>query len=340
MADWAGEKIANLRELWATDLSTAEIGKRMGISKSAVVGKAHRLNLPARPSPIAGFVPGRRRGRASRRRRSARSGRRWRRWPRCPLRWPCRRPCTNLLHHRPRPTCRWIPPCAGAAEWRIAAGQSANQAAAAFVTVMRHPSRDARTAASTSTCRAYPARRSNARSCRCARSKPTRASIAWWCRRPPGCHAWSARSISTDAPRDSFPLPCARVSDDGFRAEAHGTREVVAWSAVPVLRHRHVVAQQGCRSGFLARGHARPHRAAVLGRQPRRREPAAVLQALQRRARGDGRLPGGPGLRARSDRQEAARRDRQDLAQVERPAHQARVPGRTTTREAKAPAPG
>ena len=58
MADWAGEKIANLRELWATDLSTAEIGKRMGISKSAVVGKAHRLNLPARPSPIAGFVPG------------------------------------------------------------------------------------------------------------------------------------------------------------------------------------------------------------------------------------------------------------------------------------------
>ena len=29
-----------------------EIGRRMGISKNAVVGKAHRLNLPARPSPI------------------------------------------------------------------------------------------------------------------------------------------------------------------------------------------------------------------------------------------------------------------------------------------------
>lgn len=50
--EWNEETIARLRALWAEGLSTAEIGRRMGVSKNAVVGKAHRLNLPARPSPI------------------------------------------------------------------------------------------------------------------------------------------------------------------------------------------------------------------------------------------------------------------------------------------------
>lgn len=50
--DWSVEAIERLRALWAEGHSTAEIGRRMGISKNAVVGKAHRLNLPARPSPI------------------------------------------------------------------------------------------------------------------------------------------------------------------------------------------------------------------------------------------------------------------------------------------------
>ena len=50
--EWNEETIARLRALWAEGLSTAEIGRRMGISKNAVVGKAHRLNLPARASPI------------------------------------------------------------------------------------------------------------------------------------------------------------------------------------------------------------------------------------------------------------------------------------------------
>lgn len=50
--EWTDETIARLRELWAEGHSTAEIGRRMGISKNAVVGKAHRLNLIARPSPI------------------------------------------------------------------------------------------------------------------------------------------------------------------------------------------------------------------------------------------------------------------------------------------------
>ncbi|HUW80959.1 MAG TPA: GcrA family cell cycle regulator [Acidocella sp.] len=50
--EWTDEAIAKLRILWTEGLSTAEIGRRLNISKNAVVGKAHRLNLTARPSPI------------------------------------------------------------------------------------------------------------------------------------------------------------------------------------------------------------------------------------------------------------------------------------------------
>jgi len=50
--EWNDETIARLKLLWAEGLSTAEIGRRMGISKNAVVGKAHRLLLASRPSPI------------------------------------------------------------------------------------------------------------------------------------------------------------------------------------------------------------------------------------------------------------------------------------------------
>ena len=60
--DWNDETILRLRALWDEGHSTAEIGRRMGVTKNAVVGKAHRLDLPARPSPIrrvteAGHVP-------------------------------------------------------------------------------------------------------------------------------------------------------------------------------------------------------------------------------------------------------------------------------------------
>lgn len=49
---WTPELIAQLKDLWEKGESTAEIGRRLGISKNAVVGKAHRLALPSRPSPI------------------------------------------------------------------------------------------------------------------------------------------------------------------------------------------------------------------------------------------------------------------------------------------------
>jgi GcrA cell cycle regulator len=49
---WNEETIRQLRILWAEGHSTAEIGRRLGVSKNAIVGKAHRLDLDARPSPI------------------------------------------------------------------------------------------------------------------------------------------------------------------------------------------------------------------------------------------------------------------------------------------------
>ena len=52
--DWTGETIALLSAFWDAGITTAEIGRRMGITKNAVVGKAHRLRLPPRPSPIRG----------------------------------------------------------------------------------------------------------------------------------------------------------------------------------------------------------------------------------------------------------------------------------------------
>ena len=49
---WTEERIQELRDLWQAGHSASQIGAMMGVSKNAVVGKAHRLKLPARPSPI------------------------------------------------------------------------------------------------------------------------------------------------------------------------------------------------------------------------------------------------------------------------------------------------
>ncbi len=60
-SDWNAGTIAMLRKLWTEGHSTAEIARHIGISKNAVIGKAHRLRLPARPSPIrdrSAGVPG------------------------------------------------------------------------------------------------------------------------------------------------------------------------------------------------------------------------------------------------------------------------------------------
>lgn len=56
--DWTSDVIAQLRQLWDEGHTTAEIGRRLGVSKNAVVGKAHRLRLPPRPTPIRHHDPG------------------------------------------------------------------------------------------------------------------------------------------------------------------------------------------------------------------------------------------------------------------------------------------
>lgn len=60
--DWEDEaNVATLSRLWSEGLSTAKIAARMGCTKNAIIGKAHRLNLPKRDNPIRrhpdGYVP-------------------------------------------------------------------------------------------------------------------------------------------------------------------------------------------------------------------------------------------------------------------------------------------
>lgn len=50
---WTSDDDARLRELWASGLSTALIGEAMKRTKNAVVGRAHRMDLPARGSPLS-----------------------------------------------------------------------------------------------------------------------------------------------------------------------------------------------------------------------------------------------------------------------------------------------
>jgi hypothetical protein len=45
---WTAEREAQLEGLWKTSLSAAEIGGEMGVSRCAILGKAHRMNLRSR----------------------------------------------------------------------------------------------------------------------------------------------------------------------------------------------------------------------------------------------------------------------------------------------------
>ena len=49
---WTEEMVESLKKMWDEGLSTGEIGRRLGVSKNSIVGKVHRLQLVARPSPI------------------------------------------------------------------------------------------------------------------------------------------------------------------------------------------------------------------------------------------------------------------------------------------------
>ena len=49
---WTDKMVEDLRIMWKQGLTTGEIAKRLEVSKNSVVGKVHRLQLDARPSPI------------------------------------------------------------------------------------------------------------------------------------------------------------------------------------------------------------------------------------------------------------------------------------------------
>ena len=50
---WTDERLDELKKLWAEGLSISQIGEVLGVSRNAIAGKAHRMGLPKRPSPIS-----------------------------------------------------------------------------------------------------------------------------------------------------------------------------------------------------------------------------------------------------------------------------------------------
>jgi len=45
---WTPERIERLTALWEEGVTTAEIGRRIGVTKNAVIGKVHRIGLVPR----------------------------------------------------------------------------------------------------------------------------------------------------------------------------------------------------------------------------------------------------------------------------------------------------
>ena len=52
MSGWTDERIDRLKMLWASGLSASEIARDLGgVTRNAVLGKAHRMNLATRADP-------------------------------------------------------------------------------------------------------------------------------------------------------------------------------------------------------------------------------------------------------------------------------------------------
>ena len=50
---WADERIASLKKMWEGGSTASQIADELGgVSRNAVIGKAHRLGLKSRPSPV------------------------------------------------------------------------------------------------------------------------------------------------------------------------------------------------------------------------------------------------------------------------------------------------
>jgi GcrA cell cycle regulator len=50
---WTDERIDQLKQLWTNGMTASQIADELGgVSRNAVIGKAHRLGLQSRPSPV------------------------------------------------------------------------------------------------------------------------------------------------------------------------------------------------------------------------------------------------------------------------------------------------
>jgi GcrA cell cycle regulator len=53
MMSWTDERIDRLKEMWSRGMTASQIADELGsVSRNAVIGKAHRLGLQSRPSPV------------------------------------------------------------------------------------------------------------------------------------------------------------------------------------------------------------------------------------------------------------------------------------------------
>ena len=50
---WDDLKLKELQELWKQGLPISKIGEKLGVSRNSVAGKAHRMGLSKRTSPIS-----------------------------------------------------------------------------------------------------------------------------------------------------------------------------------------------------------------------------------------------------------------------------------------------
>ena len=52
---WTEERIDKLKSMWEKGMTASQIADELGgVSRNAVIGKAHRLDLQSRPSPVKG----------------------------------------------------------------------------------------------------------------------------------------------------------------------------------------------------------------------------------------------------------------------------------------------